>query len=144
MKLEKYNINYKFLINAMFSLLALALLMIPFLVFADDSLVACGDDCGVCDFVTLVDKVIKFLLNILILPACVIALIVAGILILTATGDPAKIQKGKDIFKYAIIGIIIAYGAWIAIDTLLGKILSSEYYYWQDFPECWEGTENPS
>jgi len=128
-------------------LFLLIFLVSPLFVFSAEGLVPCGgegDPCTLCHFITLVDKVIKFLLTILILPACVVALITAGILIMTATGDPAKLQKGKDIFKYAIIGIIISFGAWLIINNLLINIIDSEFIKkdgWFDFPTCQTGED---
>lgn len=127
----KHKTSIKIILDSFF----LALLVLPFLAFAA-GLVPCIDNCNLCQFIVLVNNVVEFLLTILILPACVIALIIAGILLLTATGDPTKIEKGKDIFKYAVMGIIISFGAWVIINTLLGKILNTGYLPWNDFPCC--------
>lgn len=123
-----------------FTLFIITVLIFPFFTFAEEKgLVPCGTGevgCNVCDFVILVNNVVEFMLKILILPACVIALIIAGILILTAVGDPGKIQKGKDIFKYAVIGILISFGSWILINNLLIKIIDQGNFgsVWFDFP----------
>ncbi|MBU2633235.1 hypothetical protein KJ751_01895 [Patescibacteria group bacterium] len=123
--------------NIIFGAFLFVLLASPVFVSAAGLVPCSGEDCTVCHFITLVDKVIKFLLTILILPACVVALIVAGILIMTAVGDPAKLQKGKDIFKYAIMGIIISYGAWLLINNLLGNIINDKFLSgWFNFPTC--------
>lgn len=38
----------------------------------------------------------------------VVILIIAGIYFLISAGDPGKVQKAKEMVKYAVIGIVIA------------------------------------
>lgn len=134
------------------------LIIVPLFAFAwevGDSLVPCGGcggynvkgecikpepACDFCYFVTMVDNVQSFLLQVFILPVGVIALIIAGIMLLTAGGNPGQIEKGKSIFKYTIIGILIAFAAWLIVDTILGNLLIQEgqpgYFPWNTFPDC--------
>ena len=120
------------------SVLFLSVLIVAPLFVSADGLVPCGGEgekaCDFCYFVILVDNVQEFLLIVLILPAGVIALIIAGIMLLTAGGNTAQIEKGKSIFKYAIIGILIAFAAWLIVDTILGNLLQDKYLPWNKFP----------
>jgi len=117
--------------------------VLPFFVSAwdiGDPIVPCGTSktpsCNFCHFVTLADNLVQFALKVLILPAGTIALIIAGILFLTAGGNPQQLEKGKSIFKFAVIGILIAFGAWLIVDTILGNLLKTGYLPWTTFPGC--------
>lgn len=53
----------------------------------------------------------------------IIALVVGGVMYLTAYGDEKKIDTGKNVVKYAIIGIVVALASLVIvrqISTLLG------------------------
>lgn len=114
----------------------MVILVLPVLVFAEDGLVPCsGADCDLCSFVVLVKKVQDFLLSYLILPASTLGLIIAGILILTGGSNSSRLEKGKSIFRHIIIGMLIAFSAWLIIDTILGNLLRDGYLPWNEFPE---------
>ena len=59
-------------------------------------------------------NVLNLLLSIFGIVA-MIAMLVGGIMYLTSGGDPKRTDKGKDIFKYALIGIIVALSALVII-----------------------------
>jgi len=111
----------------------------PLLVFAA-GLVPCGGptepDCNLCFFAEMVDKVVSFLTINLIAPLGVIAFIYAGFLLITAGGNPSKLEQGKAVFKYTIIGVLIAFAAWLIIDTILKYLLDASFGPWNDFPDC--------
>lgn len=65
-------------------------------------------------FYQIAANVLNFLLSILGIIA-IISLIVGGGMYLTAYGDEDRIQKGKNIITYAIIGIIIALAALVIV-----------------------------
>jgi hypothetical protein len=119
----------------------LLMILAPFFAFA--ALVPCGgpgdDPCTLCDFVVLVDRVVKFLVLILILPAGVVGLMIAGVLLLTAGGNAKQLEKGKSIFRQVLIGMVIAFAAWLVIDTILRGLLEEGYFQswaWNEFPTC--------
>lgn len=58
------------------------------------------------DFTTLINRIIDlvFTAGLAIAP---IAIIIAGILFMTAQGEPGKIQKAQEIIKWTFIGLII-------------------------------------
>lgn len=95
--------------------------------------------CHLCDFVTLVDNLVKFALFALILPVCVIAFITAGIFLLTAAGSPEKIEKGKKIFWYAFWGLILAFAAFLIVHIILATLIDPGYLKFENgigFPGC--------
>ncbi len=82
-------------------------------------------DNWVSDALTIQDiavNILNLLLSIVGIIA-MIAMVVGGLMYLTSAGDPKRTDKGKDIFKYAIIGIVVALSALVVIrevNVLLG------------------------
>lgn len=67
-------------------------------------------------------NVLDLLLSIIGIVA-MISMIIGGLMYLTAAGDERRIDKGKEIFKYSIIGIVVALSAVVVINevnSLLG------------------------
>jgi len=62
-------------------------------------------------------NVLDLLLSIIGIIA-MISMIIGGIMYLTAAGDERRIDKGKEIFKYSIIGIIVALSAVVVINEV--------------------------
>ena len=59
----------------------------------------------------LILNISHFIKECLVKPALIIIIIIAGIYILISTGDPSKVQKGKNIILAGIIGLIIIFVA---------------------------------
>ncbi|MSU44907.1 hypothetical protein EXS45_01880 [Candidatus Nomurabacteria bacterium] len=98
--------------------------------FADGkSLVPCGNDkdikgniinpCSFKDALTLVNGIIKFILFKLVIPIAAIMFFYAGFLMITSGGSAESKTKAKGIFTNAVIGLVIAVGAWLIIKTIL-------------------------
>ena len=117
---------------------------LPLIAFAK-GLVPCGGQgepaCSVSCFFVLIDNVMKFLLYEISLPLAATAFMVAGIY-LVAGGSENAIKRGKSIFVSTVIGLFIAFGAWLIIDMILGNLLSPGYLPWNQFPSS-ECTANP-
>ncbi|MDD5569444.1 MAG: pilin [Candidatus Pacebacteria bacterium] len=106
---------------------------------AGDPIVYCGNgdptDPGFvpCDFnaaFCTVNRVVKFILVQVIPPLAVIYFVIAGFLILTAAGNPSKVQQGKQMITYGVIGIILVYGAWIIVYEFVGIIGGANQKEW--------------
>lgn len=69
-------------------------------------------------------NVLNFLLSIFGILAT-IALVIGGVMYLTAYGDEKKIDDGKKIFRYAIIGIVVSLSALIIVRQI-GNILGAQ------------------
>ena len=82
-------------------------------------LVACKDNCGWNELMTLVNTVINFVLFTLALPIAAIMFAVAGIMLLTSGGDHSKKTKAKDLFLGVVIGLVVAASAWLIVHTIL-------------------------
>lgn len=73
----------------------------------DPSNQANAPNCGFCCLMNTIYKVTNWLFYILILLVTVF-IIYGGFVIITASGDPEKAGKGKQILTYAIVGLAIA------------------------------------
>jgi hypothetical protein len=71
--------------------------------------------------------IINFLLFILALPILVIMFLWGGILFLTSTGNPSQIEKAKKLFVAVLIGVIIAFAAWIIINTIMVTLANGSF-----------------
>ncbi len=68
-------------------------------------------------------KILNFLLGIFGILSLIMMIIGAG-LYLTSAGDEDRIDKGKDIFKYALIGVIIAMSAMVLIKQIASLLVA--------------------
>ncbi|MEK7519216.1 MAG: hypothetical protein AAB565_00290, partial [Patescibacteria group bacterium] len=57
-------------------------------------------------FEKLILNIVNFIFT-LALPIVVIMIIVGGFMFVTAAGEPAKIQQGKQLILWAVIGLIV-------------------------------------
>lgn len=77
---------------------------------------------GINTFQDLVNVIGKYIFN-LAIPVAVIVIIYAGILMLTAGGNPGKFQKGAKALWYAVLGLTIIF-IGKGFVTLIKSILS--------------------
>jgi len=106
------------------------------------SLVPCGTSatgnvqCTPCHLWLLADNIINFILW-LSLPILVIALLYGGIIWLISVGNPAQIERGKAIIWNALVGILIAFLAWLIVDSLIKTLASGRpVAAWNNAPTC--------
>ncbi len=131
-----YNSKSSFLI--IFTFLVLIAFFVPIKsVFADNpqGLVPCNgvqsggnfssvegvsnNECTFSDLIALFNRVIRFLLFDIAAPLATIAFVYAGFLYITAAGDTGKIAKAHDIFKKVLMGLILAFGAFLIVTAIL-------------------------
>lgn len=75
-----------------------------------------------CDFnafMTLINNVIHFILFYLVIPIAAIMFFYAGFELVTSGGSTEKRGVAKKVFTNAVIGLVIAAGAWLIISTIL-------------------------
>lgn len=93
--------------------------------------------CNLCDLVSLGNNIVDFLLFKLALPLVVLTIIFAGIEFLSANGNSGKIEAGKKALRMAVLGLLIAFSAWLIVDFVLGILLDKNYIpLWNKFPQC--------
>ncbi|MCA9361577.1 hypothetical protein KC845_03410, partial [Candidatus Kaiserbacteria bacterium] len=103
-------------------LLILTLFLLPTITLADSGLVTCtGPDCTICSLITLLNKVIDWIVAISSL-LIILVLAYAGFGLVVSGGNQSAYEKAKGYFMNAIIGLIIILAAWTLIDTLM-KVL---------------------
>src|SRR3989344_577138 len=127
------------------------LLFLAFPTFAADGLVTCGlgngQYCTPCDLWTLASNIVDFLVKPpsgLAFPVLVLALLIGGVVWATSAGDPNRIELGKKIITSSIIGVFIAFGGWLIVDTIIktlaeGKITAA----WNTINKCEESITSP-
>ena len=104
------------------------------------ALVPCGpgtekEVCELCDFFVLFDNIVDFLLvpNNLnggapIVPLIAIVMImIGGAMFYFSAGDPGMIRRAKSLLTYAIVGLILIYGAWLIVNLFITAIGLSDW-----------------
>lgn len=122
------------------SLILLAGLLLPQAVNA--ALVPCGrheddlttpeketDPCNLCHIFMMLQRLLNGI-GLVAAGWAIIFIVIGGIVIMTAGGSPDKASQGKRMITYAIIGIVIAFGAWLVINTLMNKLVRPEAMPW--------------
>lgn len=103
-----------------------ALLVVPTAASAA-GFIPCGGDgqpeCQACHFVELGNKLIVWLIGILMVVFAFI-MATAGWGLVTSGGNPQAKTAAKDKFTNAIIGLVIVLAAWLLIDTLMKMLLT--------------------
>lgn len=119
MKINYYNISSFVLI--------FFVLFLPCLVLAAP-LVPCGTSevgsqpCTFGNLADLFNRVMDFLLRVVLIPLAVMAIVFVGIQYVTAAGNPAKLSKAHEVLWDVLLGILIALAAWAIINTIFNVL----------------------
>jgi len=94
-----------------------------------ESWIPCGNDldadnkpknpCEFDHFLIMVNRVIDFMLFQLALPLTALSFAWAGFLLLFSGGNTSKRDQAKKIFTNTALGLVIAFGCWLAVHTVL-------------------------
>lgn len=105
-----------------------------------NGLVGCKDaaTCDLCAFTSLFQRVINFLIG-LTIPLSALLFAWAGILFYTSSGNTGRIEQAKKIFASVAIGIMIALGGWLGVQTILKTVLAPSYYVSWNNIKCEQG-----
>lgn len=119
-------------------LIVFVVMLLPVSVDAALVPVQCADPqmCGSCEFVSLINNVIQFIVQIASLLA-VIVFIYAGFLMVTSQGNPSQLTKAKGLFANVVIGLVILLAAFLIVNTILSGLAGtgSPILSWQQI-EC--------
>jgi hypothetical protein len=74
--------------------------------------------CGYCDLVVLAQNIVEFLVLFGIMVAT-LSIVYAGFLYVTALSSAAQVTKAHNVFRVAIVGLIVVLAAWLIINLLL-------------------------
>lgn len=77
------------------------------------------NQCEFNDFMKLINTVVNFVLFQLAVPIAAIMFAYAGGLLLFSGGEVSKRTQAKKIFTNVAIGLVIAVGAWVIVNTIL-------------------------
>lgn len=119
----------------------ISFVLFPAVSLADDGLVPCGpgtskQTCELCDFFVMIANIVNFVLF-RIVPALAALMIALGglmyvIAFLGPEGGPGMLSKAKALLKAVFFGLLIAYGAWLIVNT----------FFWAVGVSSWTGLEH--
>ncbi|MDP2741293.1 MAG: pilin [bacterium] len=75
--------------------------------------------CQLYHFFILLNNIFLFLVKWTATPLAVLMLTIGGIMILISGGNPQLYSKGRELIKWAIIGLVLVFGAWVIIQFIL-------------------------
>jgi len=86
-----------------------------------ESLKVCLDSgcCDLCDFMTVISNIFKFLRNDIAFPLAILIIIYGGLLMIFSGGSTQRSQNGKKFLSSAIIGFAIVFGASLIVNTVM-------------------------
>lgn len=130
-KITTLSMKNKVLTVAFFWALAL-----PLFLFAEEGgLVPCEiGSCTICHLFELFVNVVQYFLTWIIPPVATIMFLWAGIVFYTSGGVPDKVNQAKDVIKYAVLGLVLIYSAWVIVGAFLsvmGYSGADSWYNWE-------------
>lgn len=109
--------------------LILVLLAAPGMALAQASpIVPCdgvNTKCGFDEFIILLKNIVNFAILYLATPLAAVSFAIAGIMMFTSGGNETQLAKAKAIFKYVLIGLVIALAAWLIVHAIFAALASS-------------------
>ena len=89
--------------------------------------------CQFCHFFVMIDGIFDFVLKYVVPPIAVLMLVIGGIMFYFAGGKPELVTRGKGLIKAVVIGLFLAYGAFMLVGTVLKIIGVAEWTGLQKF-----------
>ncbi len=81
-----------------------------------------GSNATTDNFDTKLQAVLNWIFSIIGIVA-VIMIILGGFTMMTSSGDPGKVKKGKDTILYGVIGLVVALLAIVIVNFVVTKAL---------------------
>lgn len=72
--------------------------------------------CQLCHIFQLFDNIVDFVLFEVVPVLAVLMIVIAGVILMTASENPANVNKAKEVLKTVLIGLVLIYGAWLLIN----------------------------
>ena len=114
-------------------------LFLPLLVFAQQWLVTCGGEtqpaCEFCHLFQLINNILNWVLFVLVPIISPIFIVIGGIYLLIARGNPEMFNKGKNVLTATIVGLIIVYTAYVLLSTVLTTL---GVFEWTGLKTWWQ------
>ncbi|HSE56741.1 MAG TPA: hypothetical protein VLB02_01505 [Candidatus Paceibacterota bacterium] len=83
------------------------------------TLIPCTNECDFNDIMQLINNLINFSIEFLVLPIFIAILIYAGFLYLTANGKPGVHAKVRKMLLNALLGLLIVLCSWLIVKVLI-------------------------
>ena len=101
--------------------------------FAAAGLVTCQEagSCTFCKLLEMINGIVEWLIIIAVLFS-ILVLAYAGFQLVTSGGDRAALERGKQLFYNAIIGILIILAGWTIVDTTIKLLVGGQLGMWND------------
>lgn len=100
----------------------LSLLFAPVTIYAA-GLVPCGNPgepaCTIGHFFEMLARIYNFIVWNIAAPLAIIGITVGAIFMLISAGNPDLFNRGKEIIKWAVIGLFLVFASWVIINTIL-------------------------
>ncbi len=94
---------------------------------ASAALVNCNAGaCTYCDLLDMGQNILDFVVKYVLFTGGVIFIMWGGFDMIMSGGDPKKYQAGVSRIKATLIGILIAFGAWFIVNTVLNILAVDE------------------
>lgn len=112
-------------------LLLLAILILPSFASAAP-IVNCGGPgpgqkaCDYCDLLDMGQSILDFIVKYVLFTGGIIFIMWGGLEMIMSSGDSKKYQAGVTRIKATLIGILIAFGAWFIVNTVLNILAVDE------------------
>ena len=98
-----------------------------------DGLVPCdGWDCTSDNLIGMIGSIFDLIAFQIVPALAVIGFVVAGIIMITSGGDPAKFNQGKSAMIAIAVGLIIVYLAWAIVELFI-EIIGGENWTMEFF-----------
>lgn len=131
----------------MFSvLIVFSVLILSFNVAGAQGLVPCGTEvkdgaitnpCKICHLFELVSIIVNFITYNIAAPLATIMLIYGGVMLIISGGSEDRKKKGLNAIWAAVWGLVIVFGAWLIVNTIINSLASNEFSGgWNKFPRC--------
>ncbi len=92
-------------------------------VFAATGLINCGNEgqapCTFADLENTIARVFNFILLYIAAPVTVAMIVFGGVKMIISGGNKSTFDQGKKIITSAAIGLVIVFGAWLIVNTVL-------------------------
>lgn len=104
-----------------------------------DGLVPCdGWDCTSDNLIGMIGNIFDLIAFQIVPVLAIIGFVIAGIIMITSAGDPAKFNRGKSAMIAIAVGLMIVYLAWaiveLFIDIIGGEDWTMEFFKEDELP----------
>lgn len=90
------------------------------------------EKCGINELIgsenSLLHNLITFLLLYIAIPLATLSIAIAGFKFILSGSNPGQRESAKKIFWFAFIGLLIAFAAWLIVDTIIEALVEKDNF----------------